>query len=88
LIWRQVRDQGEGVHYPFDGFFHLTLPKMANAAQELLFRATVYLEKGVTMDRCPKCKKRMKPVLSQDGRTDFKCLTCNEMSSIRLKRTL
>jgi tRNA(Ile2) C34 agmatinyltransferase TiaS len=32
----------------------------------------------VRMDRCPKCKKRMKPVLGHDGRTDFKCLACDE----------
>jgi phage FluMu protein Com len=29
------------------------------------------------MDRCPKCNKRMKAVLSTNGRTEFKCLLCD-----------
>jgi tRNA(Ile2) C34 agmatinyltransferase TiaS len=34
------------------------------------------------MDHCPRCKKRMKPVLGQDGRTDFKCLVCDEVDPL------
>jgi hypothetical protein len=26
---------------------------------------------------CPKCAKRMKVVLTDNGRTDFKCLVCD-----------
>ena len=29
------------------------------------------------MDRCPKCNKRMVPVLSVNGRTEFQCLRCD-----------
>ena len=35
------------------------------------------------MDRCPKCKRRMKPVLNGDGRTDFKCLFCDEVDPLK-----
>lgn len=34
------------------------------------------------MDRCPTCKRRMKPVLSRNGRTDFKCLYCDEVDPL------
>jgi hypothetical protein len=27
--------------------------------------------------RCPHCDKRMKPVVTDDGRTSLKCVTCD-----------
>jgi len=35
------------------------------------------------MDRCPHCNKRMKVILDANGRTDFKCLRCNNVDPLQ-----
>jgi len=35
------------------------------------------------MDRCPHCNKRMKPVVEDNGRTDFKCLLCDQVDPMK-----
>jgi len=35
------------------------------------------------MDRCPQCKKRMKAVIGETGRTEFKCLECDELDPLK-----
>jgi tRNA(Ile2) C34 agmatinyltransferase TiaS len=32
--------------------------------------------------RCPHCKRRMKAVATKDGRTDLKCLKCDELDPL------
>jgi tRNA(Ile2) C34 agmatinyltransferase TiaS len=34
------------------------------------------------MDRCPRCSKRTKVVLSPNGRTEFKCLQCDQVDPL------
>ena len=31
--------------------------------------------------RCPHCAKRMKPVVTDDGRTGLECLTCDAVTA-------
>ena len=33
--------------------------------------------------RCPRCNKRMKTVISETGRTDFKCLECDQLDPLK-----
>jgi tRNA(Ile2) C34 agmatinyltransferase TiaS len=33
--------------------------------------------------RCPHCTKRMKAVIAENGRTDFKCLRCDELDPLQ-----
>ena len=35
------------------------------------------------MDRCPQCNKRMMPVLSENGRTEFQCLECDKVDPLK-----
>jgi phage FluMu protein Com len=35
------------------------------------------------MDRCPHCNKRMKTVLGDNGRTEFKCLRCDDVDPLQ-----
>lgn len=35
------------------------------------------------MDRCPQCNKRMKAVLGETGRTEFKCLECDRVDPLQ-----
>jgi phage FluMu protein Com len=35
------------------------------------------------MDRCPQCNKRMKTVLGETGRTEFKCPECDMVDPLR-----
>jgi len=33
--------------------------------------------------RCPYCTKRMKVVIAENGRTDFKCLKCDHLDPLQ-----
>jgi tRNA(Ile2) C34 agmatinyltransferase TiaS len=35
------------------------------------------------MDRCPRCNKRMKVVMGENGRTEFKCLECDRVDPLQ-----
>jgi tRNA(Ile2) C34 agmatinyltransferase TiaS len=33
--------------------------------------------------RCPRCSRRMKAVATADGRTDLRCLQCDEVDPLK-----
>jgi len=37
------------------------------------------------MDRCPHCNERMKIVLGEGGRTEFRCLECDKVDPLELE---
>jgi hypothetical protein len=53
---------------------------------ELLFQGPIEGINGeVNMDttRCSHCKKRMKAVMAENGRTEFKCLRCDRVDPLQ-----
>jgi hypothetical protein len=57
-----------------------------NSPMELLFHGPIDGINGrSTMDttRCSHCKKRMKAVIAENGRTEFRCLDCDLVDPIK-----
>jgi tRNA(Ile2) C34 agmatinyltransferase TiaS len=56
-----------------------------NTQRKLWFHSFVVGEsrREVSMDRCPQCHKRMKPVLGVSGRTEFQCLQCDKVDPLK-----
>jgi hypothetical protein len=79
---RQRLDQTIGLHDAVDSCLHgrLLKERYRQRRDGTVVPMGRFVENGAwTMDptRCPHCGKRMKPVVTDDGRTGLSCLTCD-----------
>src|SRR5271169_6435867 len=89
---RQLLDQTVGLHDPVDSCLHGLLPENAivNAVTEPFVPMWRFVGNGESMmdpTRCPHCNRRLKAVVTDDGRTGLECLKCDAAKPLQTDAT-